>query len=170
MQTNNDSAAGLVNTDLYGFNDTNGGWHQQSTYVVQGSDAPSVSGQIVEYAKTVSSFSELFVIRDGGATPIQMTSGLANQGASASFGQSFIPGAFQIKWGTEVMSGSGTMNIDYTNVARGLNNFPNNTVAVLLTAQANTRTFNWSSPANTGFTVTASTTGGGFFSWLAIGY
>ena len=88
MQTNNDSVNSILDVDLIGFNDNNGGYHQKTTYVVQGSDPGSTAAQVVEYSKSVSASSELFIQRDAVATPIQMTSGTI---VSGSNGQSFLP-------------------------------------------------------------------------------
>lgn len=162
MQTNNDSINSILDVDLIGFNDNDGGFHQKTTYVVQGSDPGSTSAQVVEYSKAVSASSELFIQRDAVATPIQMTSGTT---VSSTNGQSFLPGGLQIKWGTASINGSGT--VTYTSV--GLTAFPTNTLAVVLTAQSNARTYNWGSPTATGFAISASASGAASVTWIAIG-
>lgn len=163
MQTNNDSINSILDVDLIGFNDNNGGFHQKSTYVVQGADPGSAAAQVVEYSKAVSGSSEIFIQRDAVPTPIQMTSGTT---LATSNGQSFLPGGLQIKWGTTSVNGTGT--VTYT--VLGLTAFPNNTLAVVITAQAQSRTYNWGTPTATGFTATASSSGGGNFTFIAIGF
>lgn len=173
MQTNCNSVESILDVDLIGFGDNDGGYHQKSTYVVQGSDPGSASGQVVEYSKTANSSSELFIQRDNVSTVIQMTSGLANAGTTAPFGQSFLPGGFQIKWGVLTPVVSGANAITYVGV--GLSNFPTNTVNISLSVgkSGSTPAANYGSDslALTGFTAyySGSVTGVSIY-WTAIGY
>lgn len=163
METNNDSVNSILDVDIIGFNDNDGGYHSKSTYVVQGSNPGSAVAQVVEYSKAVSGSSELFIQRDAVATAIQMTSGTI---LATSNGQSFLPGGIQVKWGTTSVNGSGV--VTYTGL--GLTAFPTNTLAVVITPVSNARTYQWSTPTATGFTATASSAGGGSFTFVAIGY
>lgn len=111
MEVNTNSIAGILNVDLIGFGNTNGGFHNQSTYVDQGADPGSASGQVVEYSKSVSSSSELFIQRDSVSTPIQLTNGTVNIAGNAtgvSKGHSFLPGGLIIQWGSLVATTGGT--------------------------------------------------------------
>lgn len=107
MQTNNDNNALIWTEDHYGFNDNDGGLHKKSTYVV-GSDPGSAASQIVQYSKTSSGSSELFIQRDGVATVTQLTKGIALTGAdtakSTNNGQTFLPGGFLVKFGTSIQN------------------------------------------------------------------
>jgi hypothetical protein len=108
MLTNTNSTAGILGVDLYSFGSSgnNDGYHQKSTYVVQGSDPSSISGQIIEYAKTSSGNSELFVVRDGSGTPIQMTRGNVVTGGNQSNGYTFLPGGIIYQWGATNYDGT----------------------------------------------------------------
>lgn len=174
MKTNCESVNSLVNVDLIGFNDNNGGFHSKSTYVDQGSDPGSAALQVVEFAKSViysgefGTFSELFIQRDGtGTAPLQLTSGPAAAGGTTSFGQSFLPGGFQLRFGAE---NAGSGNFVYSDAPRNLSPFPNGTICVFLSANDNGRQYNTTALSNTGFTFASPSGLGGFLFWLAIGY
>ena len=110
MQTNANSTDSILDIDLYGFNDNNGGFHQKSTYVVQGSDPVPLNtdgAQGIVYTKTVSGIAELFINRFGSATPIQLTKGAISASAS---GYTFLPGGIIIQWGTASASSGGSTN------------------------------------------------------------
>lgn len=162
----------VIGADHITFNTAGAGFHNQSTYVVQGINPTSAAGQVVHFAKTVGANSEEFIKRDAPGTIIQMTSGLANQGTSFLFGQSFLPGGFQIKWGNEQVTNG--IGITYTAASRGLNNFPNKTIAVIITPNTNVAGITVSAggytTVNTGFTVYVAGAANPFVSWLAIGY
>ena len=97
MQTNNDNNALIWTEDHYGFNDNDGGLHKKSTYVVQASDPGSAASQLVQYSKTSSGSSELFLERDNSGSPIQLTLGTATSNTGVSVNstanwQTFLPG------------------------------------------------------------------------------
>lgn len=104
LQTNCQSVNSLLNVDLYTFNDNNGGYHRKSTYVVQGSNPGSAAAQVVEFSKTSSGSSELFIQRDGVATAIQLTRGTPSAAAN---GYTFLPGGLLIQWGSVSIGLSG---------------------------------------------------------------
>ena len=111
LTTNTNSVDSIVNVDLVGFNDNNGGFHQKSTYVVQASDPGSASGQVVEYSKTSGGSSELFIQRDNVATAIQLTKGTVNitgNTTPSAKGHSFLPGGLIIQWGSVTATTGGT--------------------------------------------------------------
>lgn len=102
MQSNAQAISDIINVDHYTFEQSNlDGWHRKSTYIAAG-DASSSSGQIVQYAKTSSGSSEIFVVRDGGS-PIQMTRGNVS---AATSGHSFLPGGILIQWGSVTTTGA----------------------------------------------------------------
>ena len=141
------------------------------TLVDQSTSPPSgVSGSDVFYAATTSSTSliELYLQRPSGSA-IQFSSGTAQQGATANFGQSFIPGGFQIKWGFETVN-TGAV-ISYTAMSRGLTNFPNATIGVVITPTGSdfTQTSTDASLSASQFTIYTSKNALGVF-WVAIGY
>lgn len=100
MQTNANSTDSILDIDLYGFNDNNGGLHQKSTYVVQGSDPVPVNtdgSQGIVYSKAVSGIAEIFINRYGSATPVQLTNGAVS---ITNNGYTFLPGGLILQWGT----------------------------------------------------------------------
>lgn len=134
----------------------------------------TLSGEIALLAQTVAGSSEIFFNRDGsntGGTPnyYQLTSGIPKQGASAAFGQSFLPGGFQLRWGVETVS-NGTV-ISYTAGSRGLSNFPTNTIGVLITPTGSdfNQTSTDASLSASQFTIYTSKSNLQVF-WVAIGY
>lgn len=92
----------------------NGGYHNKSTLVQQGSDPTAVSGADILYSKSVTypgpvSFTELFLRRasgDGGAI-IQMSN---NTPVASSKGFTFLPGGILLQWSTGTASTGGTAN------------------------------------------------------------
>lgn len=99
MLINATSIASIVAVDLYGFGVNNGGYHQKSTYIVQGSDPiPSNTdgAQGIVYARTSNSIAEIYLTRYGSATPVQMTRGPIS---AVTSGYSFLPGGILIQWG-----------------------------------------------------------------------
>jgi hypothetical protein len=118
MQENSNSTDTLLNVDLHGFNDDNGGFHRKSTYVAVA--APGVTplntngAQCIAYSTSVAGIAELFVNRFGSATPLQLTRGAISATGSfsgnPSSGYSSLPGGIRIQWGsiTAVSTGTGT--------------------------------------------------------------
>jgi len=168
LNTNTNSIDSLLDVDLFGFNDNNGGFHQKSTYVVQGSDPVpdnTYGNQAILYSKTISAIAELFLTRNGSVTPIQMSSGtVVKTGGLGSFGQTFLPGGLQLKWGVVTVTPPNT-TVTFTLV--GLTAFPSSGIVAFATAYATGSQF---SIANlTATTITVGSSGGGNAFWLAIG-
>ena len=172
MQGNFSQLATSYNTDHIPLQSgSNVGYSNKLTLVDQSTSPPSgVSGSDVFYAATTSSTSliELYLQRPSGSA-IQFSSGTAQQGATANFGQSFIPGGFQIKWGFETVN-TGAV-ISYTAMSRGLTNFPNATIGVVITPTGSdfTQTSTDASLSASQFTIYTSKNALGVF-WVAIGY
>lgn len=123
LTTNTNSVDSILDVDLIGFNDNDGGFHQKSTYVVQLSDPGSAAGQIVEYSKSSGGSSELFIQRDNVATAIQLTKGTVNITGDATTppakGHSFLPGGLIIQWGSVTAQVAGqafTFDVNFTSI------------------------------------------------------
>jgi len=72
MTVNTNSTDSILDEDLFGFNDNNGGYHQKSTYVVQGSDPVPVNtdgAQAIVYSKEALGVADLYATRYGNAAP-----------------------------------------------------------------------------------------------------
>lgn len=110
LQTNCTSVNSILNVDMYTFNDNNGGYHRKTTYVDQASNPGSSASQVVEFAKSTSGSSELFIQRDGVATAIQLTRGTPSVGAN---GYTFLPGGLLLQWGTVTTSGLGAATFTF---------------------------------------------------------
>lgn len=169
METNNDSINSILDVDLIGFNDNNGGFHSKTTYVVQGSNPGSTAAQVVEFAKAIAGSSELFIQRDAVSAAIQMTSGTTAVGVAA---QTFLPGGIQVKMGSKFPANATGSSIAVNFNAQGLTNFATNGIVAFAIANTNNRTFSVSSLTTTGFTATASSplAAPDTFYWIAIGY
>ena len=105
METNTNSIAQILDVDMIGFAQANGGRHKKVTYQVQGAAPACIAGQYIEYSKAVlGGGTELFAIKDALAA-VQMTRGLA--GAAGAGFYSFLPGGFLIQWGTAAFVAGG---------------------------------------------------------------
>jgi hypothetical protein len=110
MQVNTQSIASILGgdptVDMIGFGNTNGGWHNWLTWIQQGADPGSVSGQYRAYTKSVSSSSEQFVQKDGISAPIQITRGVPS---AVDGGYTYLPGGLLMQWkNVSIPSTSGT--------------------------------------------------------------
>ena len=103
-------AGANASSDHFGFNDNNGALHKRSSYVVQGSDPGSASGVYVEYSKTSSGSSELFVQKDSVSTPIQLTRGVPISPTGNTAGVTYLPGGYYLLFGKIGINPSGTLN------------------------------------------------------------
>ena len=98
MKQNTNSIADILDVDMIGFGNVNGGNHSRVTFVDQGSDPGSAATKLVLYSKSQASGSELFYQRDGVATPIQLTRNTTGTNANGSY--SYLAGGFLIQWGS----------------------------------------------------------------------
>lgn len=111
------------------------GFHKQSTYVAGAGGSTSSSGQVVEYANSVTyangagTFSELFFKRDGVSTAVQMTTGPGNPVASAN-GVTYLPGGLILQWGQLVVPAGGSNTFSFPV------SFPNQCFAAYTTTRA----------------------------------
>jgi hypothetical protein len=158
MQTNYASIAGILNIDMVGFGDNNGGYHKQITYVDQGADPGSAASQYRTYSKLVGGSSELFAQKDAIATPIQLTSGVP---VAAPSGWTYLPGGLILQWGTVTIGGSsGTANF-----ARAFPSF-----VYIITLGANVGATMWTSSSSlTSVTISRSGSGASSCQYMAIG-
>lgn len=104
MKTNTDSINSILNVDMIGFGNANGGLHSKITYVNQGSDPGSAAAQYIEYSKATAGSSEMYAQKDAVATPIQLTRGVPTTNANGSY--SYLPGGFLIQWGSKTAVGN----------------------------------------------------------------
>lgn len=111
MQTNTNSVELIVEVDLYGFNDANGGTHQQVTFPLA-SPTPAPTGTIgILYSALDSNGASQLWFKNK-STNIQLTnkSGSSPTGNASSPGNSgytFLPGGMIIQWGTVLASTAG---------------------------------------------------------------
>lgn len=150
---------------------TDMGKHPVVNFPVQSGDMGTGANDVALYAKNVvypgpNTFVELFFRRQGNTNVSQLTSGNAQQGISANYWQSFLPGGLQIKFGLENLGTPVAINF----VARGLTNFPTTMLGAVITAFNTGRVYNFDAPATTGFTANSSAVGAAPFFWIAIGY
>ncbi len=119
MEVNANSISDLIGVDHHGFNDNNGGWHQQVTLVGESLPA-SAAQQFVLYNQpnpSVGNSSELWSARDGNGavSNFAFTSArIANPLASTN-GVTFLPGpqpngAFFYQWGQATSIGTSLPN------------------------------------------------------------
>jgi hypothetical protein len=111
-----DILGGDSTVDMIGFGDANGGWHRKVTYINQGSNPGSASTQYVLYSKQSGSQSELFVQKDGTATPIQVTRGVPR---AATSGYSYLPGGMLIQWVQRTSTGAFSWPTPFTTACYG---------------------------------------------------
>jgi hypothetical protein len=175
--------AALIAENHQPFNATNAGYHTFVDLLNQGSTAQNPpTGTVCHYSNLIGGVTEWMFQREEAAGPtpgaiIQMSSGNANQGAgspTSPYGQSFLPGGFQIKWGYEANVaglGSNPYTVTYADGTHGLNNFPTSTIAVFMTSAVGSAAFYVRTQSATNFTF-SSTSGGvsNQVAWLAIGY
>lgn len=100
MQVNTNSIDTILAVDHFSFNDTNGGWHQQSTYPNLSINPTTASGQLALYSKAGASGSDLYMVRDNIAgTVVNLTTSKISAPTSSSAGISWLPGGILIQWG-----------------------------------------------------------------------
>src|SRR5271154_5588484 len=111
MTTNTNSIASILDEDMIGFGNANGGYHSKITYVDQTGSLPSgVSGTDILYSAVPSGgILELFLQRATGSA-IQMTTGNVTVGTP---GQTFLPGGIILKWGSVSVLPSGSAMVTF---------------------------------------------------------
>lgn len=138
MTVNNDSAAGIWDEDHYGFNNNNGGQHQQVTFPFNIAD-PNQSSPIASlYTKAVSGISQLFFQNGNMASNVVRLTGtiaspVSNSGtAGGSIYTLTLPlGATLYMGQTASISGNKTIvfPVGYTNIITG-NCSPNSATGI----------------------------------------
>jgi hypothetical protein len=103
MQNNAGAIYNIWNKDHYTFDAATPGLHKHSTYIVQAAPSSAI-GQVAQYGNTASGSSELFLVRDNNATPVQLTRGYPSIGSN---GYTFLPGGLIMIWGSVTVPGSG---------------------------------------------------------------
>lgn len=119
MKINTNSTFSILDVDLYGFGDTEGGYHQQSTYVAQGSAPVSDATHSPLYGKVTAGINEIYLNRfiSSVDTPVQLTSGATSTSGSfgsSSVNRSFLPGGFKVQFGNITTSGGGSGTITFS--------------------------------------------------------
>lgn len=116
MKTNNDSNASIWAVDHYGFNNNNGGWHQQSTYPRVNVAATTTASQSAVYSKGVNSDgstrTQLFCTPDNTGNEYQLTRTIAAKFTTFATitnydvghptllgGWTFLPGGMLLQYG-----------------------------------------------------------------------
>ena len=131
MKVNTNSISSILNVDMIGFNDVNGGYHDQLTFIQQGSNPGSAATQYRQYSKSVGGASELFVQKDGTATPIQLTRGVP---VLTDGGYTYLPGGLLMQWKNVAIpatSGTFTFPVAFTSIL----------LTVMLAPQGNTNMY-----------------------------
>lgn len=183
MKINTDSIDDLIQVDHYSFNDNNGGFHKQSTYVAQADPTTGVL-QGATYTKNVGAgVTQLFYRRESNGTVIRLTGD-----TSAGFnGYTFLPGGIIIQWGFQNGTHSGvnhTFNPGDTGTTSFPITFPNQIFNVTTNVNFNSNTAGAPSASSaliiapdyfntntSGFSWKAGGSGGSYtvFYWFAIG-
>jgi hypothetical protein len=177
MQVNTNSTNDFLAVDHFGFNDNNGGWHQQSTYPQLTSLPTTLSNQLSLFNVPGTSNNELHMVRAGDpATETTLTTSKIGVPVAASTGVSYLPGpstsnggGILIQWGQVASPGtSGTVFFSPP--------FPSGHApfTIQLTLERNSAgqiaTVNSSpAPTNTGFSYLTSSGGSTVLYWMAIG-
>jgi hypothetical protein len=151
LQQNCNAIFGILDEDLVGFNQSNGGTHNKSTYQDQTNNLPSgVSDANTIYAAIpMGGILEMFLQRATGS-PIQLTSGTlvgaVSSGGNNGF-QTFLPGNLLLKFGFAT-SVAGVV----TFTSCGMTNFANAIYGVVITSYASAA-LNVTAYNTTGFVV-----------------
>lgn len=149
---------------------TNNGKHKKSTYFAQAADPTTVANEAALYTKTLGVLSELFLRRDSNGTIIQMTSRNPVIGAGfTSFGQSFLPGGLEVKWGIIALAPLATGSVTFSGV--GLTAFPNYGIVGFTTSFNTPRHYAVGNVTQTAITISDTTGGVGNANcfWIALG-
>jgi len=173
MQTNNDANDTIWNVDHYGFNLSNGGYHQQATFTQSGGIPSTAAANLgVLYVKSDGSTSQIYYSPDASGDEYQLTvctsANYSTFGNSTSYianhsgGWTFLPGGLILQYGVRSSSGS-SGSVTYPRT------FPTATYNVQLTPTG--------SSALSGATSSYSTSGFNYnvssavssFRWIAIG-
>lgn len=108
MQTNTNSINSILDVDMIGFNDNDGGYHSKVTLVDQVSSPPvAVTGTDIVYSATASGTIELYLQRPSGSA-IQLTRGTPSASTS---GYTWLPGGLLMQWGG--VNGTGNQTFTY---------------------------------------------------------
>ncbi len=141
----------------------------------KGSDQGTGPNDVALYAKDVvypapfGTITELFFRRQGNGVATQLTDGNGKPGVNGNYGQSFLPGGFQLRWGHIGMPAGGAVTLTYASV--GLDDFPNGVAMALATGNSSTsNVISVTFALTTTSQITVSSTGPAAAMWLVIGY
>lgn len=182
MQNNTASIAGLIAVDHVGFNNNNGGYHDQVSFAIN-QTAPGLGLGVAElYANLANSNSWPFWQNSLGSIQLAGRNFLATNGYITLPSQGSSPLIAQ--WGVVHSAGSTFQNGDFASVAFATNNiaFPNNCFIVLTTlvyqssipiipGEIANICIDWTTLSKTSFTWTYPQNSNQYnrFFWLALG-
>jgi hypothetical protein len=109
MLTNAISIDSILAIDHVGFNATNGGTHNQSTYNNLIAKPAILATQGAVYTKSVGGTSQLF-FENSAAVETQLTGGPQSLAAT---GYTTLPGGIKIKWGSVSVTANSTATLTY---------------------------------------------------------
>ena len=164
MQINTNSISSILNVDLYGFENTNGGTHQQVTFPTAspGSYSPSGDAGVLYVADDLAAHAQLFF--KNALNTFQLTG--ASLGGTPSSGYAWV-GGLLIQWGSGSMS---TQNQTFNFSSFGIA-FPNNCFSIVVTGGNNgnvPRYYGVNSLSKTSFQIYAQPGTGNFY-FIAVG-
>lgn len=162
MTINTNSADSIWDEDHYGFNDNNGGLHQQVTFplihvpptapftpTVFTKNDPYTIPQLFYYTGTEAQSSLQYILGS----------------SSGAQGSVMLLGGIILKWGQKSFSGT-SGNVSFS--GEGLQSFPHNLFNVMITSSQSVKYFGTTITDANGFGFQASLPNG-FFFWIAIG-
>ena len=109
MRVNTNSIASFLAVDHFGFNNNDGGTHEQCTFPARASGPTTTSTQGAVYTKDVSGEIHLFYRRESDGAEIQLTT--SQTPLQAQNGYSFLPGDILLQWGVATAIWSGANNV-----------------------------------------------------------
>lgn len=166
MKVNNNSIQDFLAVDHFGFNNNDGGWHEQVT-MPEASTAPTTAAnQGALYTKDVSGTTQLFYRRESDGDEYQLTT--SNTPSAANSGYTFLPGNILMQWGQNNANAKGTTTINFPTSFSGA---PYSIVANMRRNNDNVDTIYISTalPTASNFVVYNTSSSVRPFYWMAIG-
>lgn len=181
MHTNASSIGNIMAVDHFGFNNNNGGKHQQVTMPSRGSAPTTVAGSADLYVNTDSAGQQaLWFIRDGfPLSNVQLTTSKILAPTVTSNGCTFLPGGLLLQWGTVSLNANPSNTTVTYPVA-----FPNNVFNIVVSISRDSSISTTAQsvyvvnapaganipPSTTGFVLQqSSSASNNLASWMAIG-
>jgi hypothetical protein len=132
MHTNANSISTIMAVDHFGFNNNNGGKHQQVTMPSRGSAPATIAGSADLYVNTDSAGQQaLWFVRDGfPLSNVQLTTSKILAPTVAANGCTFLPGGLLFQWGSLTINANPALTTILFPVA-----FPNAVYSIQTTRQ-----------------------------------